>query len=58
MTTIEPTRFADAPAMLLAGIRRHHSFADVSQNIPVQWQEFIALVPLPGQIWFPIRRRD
>lgn len=47
---IEPARLADAPAMLLAGPRRHHAFADAARDIPGQWAELRALLPLPGQV--------
>lgn len=33
-------RFTDAPAMLLAGIRRHHRMSEVARTIPAQWEEF------------------
>jgi AraC family transcriptional regulator len=33
-------RFADAPAMLLVGIRRTHQFADVATGLVAQWAEF------------------
>jgi AraC family transcriptional regulator len=46
---IEPTRFADAPAMLLAGLRRHHSFTDAARTIVEQWADFRRVGRLPGQ---------
>ena len=49
MPTIDPTRFADAPAMLLAGLRRHHTFADAGRTIVEQWGDFVQLGRLPGQ---------
>lgn len=36
--------------MLFAGIRRKHSFASMAKDIPRQWDEFVALGKLPGQI--------
>ena len=45
--TIEPTRFAEGPPMLLAGVRRWHAFADAPRDIPAQWVEFHALSGLP-----------
>jgi AraC family transcriptional regulator len=45
----EPTRFESAPAFLLAGLRRIHSFGAAPRDIPAQWQEFAPLLPLPGQ---------
>ena len=50
MTSIEPTRFADGRAMLLAGLRRHHAFDDAATTIPRQWAELAAVLPLPGQV--------
>ena len=44
---IEPTRFADGAAMLLAGVRRWHAFADAPRDIPAQWMEFHQLPGLP-----------
>jgi AraC family transcriptional regulator len=35
-------RFQQGPAMLLAGLRRHHQFADAPRDIPSQWNEFDA----------------
>lgn len=35
--------------MLLAGVRRHHSFASAGQGIPAQWEEFNRLGTLPHQ---------
>ena len=50
MPPIEPSRYADGVAKLLAGIRRWHQFTDADVSIPSQWQEFQRLVPLSGQI--------
>jgi len=36
--------------MLLAGIRRTHSFASMGKDIPRQWDEFVKLGKLPGQV--------
>jgi AraC family transcriptional regulator len=36
--------------MLLAGIRRHHAFAEMAKGIPVQWEDFQKLGPLPTQV--------
>ena len=47
--TIDPTRFAEGRAMLLAGIRRHHAFATASDTIPAQWRDLGAMGTLPGQ---------
>ncbi len=35
--------------MLLAGVRRRHTFADAAAAIPAQWRDLAALGPLPGQ---------
>ncbi len=45
-----PARFEDGRAMLLAGVRRHHPFAESGQNIAGQWRQLQALGPLPGQL--------
>lgn len=49
MPLLEPTRIADGHAMLLAGLRRHHGFAEAVATIPAQWEDFRRLGPLPGQ---------
>lgn len=36
--------------MLLAGIRRRHTFAAMSEEIPRQWDDFQKLGALPGQV--------
>ena len=36
--------------MLLAGLRRHHSFADSPSSIPEQWDDFARLGRIPGQV--------
>lgn len=43
-------RFESAPALLLAGLRRIHTFDAAPREIPAQWQEFAPLLPLPDQI--------
>ena len=40
MNPIEPDRFEDGRPMLLAGIRRHHGFAESARTVPAQWEEF------------------
>lgn len=42
MNSLNP-RFAEAPAMVLVGIRRHHKISEASATVPAQWQEFRAL---------------
>lgn len=46
---IEPARWEDGRPMLLGGLRRHHAYADAARDIPAQWREFAATLPLPGQ---------
>ena len=36
--------------MLFAGIRRQHSFASMGKGIPRQWDDFVKLGELPGQV--------
>ena len=48
MSPIEPTRYADGRARLLAGVRRTYGF-DQAAGIPAQWGELEAMLPLPGQ---------
>lgn len=48
MSAIEPLRYADGPARLLAGVRRTYTF-DQGAAITAQWGELEAMLPLPGQ---------
>jgi AraC family transcriptional regulator len=50
MSSLEPLRYEDGRPMLLAGLRRKHTFADVADGIPRQWKDFLKLGKLPGQI--------
>lgn len=50
MTAIQPIRIAEGRAMLLAGLRRHHTYAGAAEGIPAQWRELVALGTLPGQV--------
>ena len=50
MSTLEPVRYVQGRPMLLAGIRRHHAFAEMAKGIPVQWEDFQKLGPLPTQV--------
>ena len=50
MGSLQPKRYEDGRPMLLAGIRRHHTFASVGNDIPRQWDEFVALGALPSQV--------
>ena len=49
MTRIEPDRIVEGPAMLMAGLRRVHSYSGAVESIPAQWQAFRELGTLPGQ---------
>jgi predicted transcriptional regulator YdeE len=52
MTTdaLQPARYEDGRAILLAGLRRHHEFEESVRTIPEQWQELRSLGAMPGQI--------
>ena len=50
MSNLRVQRFEDGRPMLLAGIRRRHSFASMGVDIPRQWHEFEKLGELPGQV--------
>lgn len=41
-----PVRRTDAPAMLLAGVRRTHGFADAERTIAAQWADFRELAAI------------
>jgi AraC family transcriptional regulator len=47
MNSLEPSRFVDGQPMLLAGLRRHHSYTGAAESIPAQWQAFRALDDIP-----------
>lgn len=36
--------------MLFAGIRRKHTFASMGRDVPRQWEDFLKLGKLPGQL--------
>lgn len=40
MTETQPVRFEERDGMLLAGVRRYHSFAASEAGIEAQWREF------------------
>lgn len=42
-------RLENGRARLLAGIRRHHGYAESVKTIPEQWEDFVKLGELPGQ---------
>jgi AraC family transcriptional regulator len=50
MSKLEPLRYEEGRPMLFAGLRRKHSFASMAEDIPRQWQEFVELGALPGQV--------
>jgi AraC family transcriptional regulator len=50
MSNREPQRYEDGRPMLLAGIRRKHTFASMGSDIPRQWENFLKLDTLPGQV--------
>lgn len=45
-----PARFETHRPMLLAGLRRWYGFAEGPVQIPLDWQRFVARLPLPGQV--------
>jgi predicted transcriptional regulator YdeE len=50
MSGVQPIRYEDGRPMLLAGIRRKHSFASMAKGLPDQWHEFEKLPTLPEQV--------
>ena len=50
MSKLEPLRYENGRPMLFGGLRRQHTFAETAQSIPRQWQDFLALGRLPGQL--------
>jgi predicted transcriptional regulator YdeE len=50
MSRLEVDRYENGRPMLLAGIRRKHTFASISHEIPLQWGDFQKLGALPGQV--------
>lgn len=50
MSTLQPQRYEQGRPMLLAGIRRKHTFASMGKDIPHQWDEFVKLGKLPAQV--------
>ena len=45
--SLEPIRFEQGRPMLLAGLRRQHTFADAARGIAAQWREFRQMDPIP-----------
>lgn len=50
MSALQPVRYEQGRPMLFAGLRRKHTFAALSQEIPRQWDDFSKLGALPGQV--------
>jgi predicted transcriptional regulator YdeE len=50
MSKLEPVRYEQGKPMLFAGLRRKHTFASSGKGIPRQWEDFLKLGKLPGQI--------
>jgi AraC family transcriptional regulator len=50
MSTFQPARYEQGRPMLFAGVRRKHAFAEMSKEIPRQWDDFNKLGQLPGQV--------
>ena len=50
MSTLKVQRYEQGRPMLFAGLRRKHTFASMNQDIPRQWDEFVKLGTLPGQV--------
>ena len=50
MSDLEPVRFEQGRPMLFTGIRRTHTFATMGHDIPRQWDDFLKLGTLPGQV--------
>ena len=49
-SNLEPQRYEQGRPMLFAGIRRKHTFASMGKDIPRQWDDFLKLGELPGQV--------
>lgn len=49
MSIIQPNRFDDRRAFLLAGLRRVHSSVSAPESIPAQWQDFVSYLPLENE---------
>jgi AraC family transcriptional regulator len=50
MSNLQPLRYEQGRPMLLAGLRRQHTFAGMGKDIPRQWDDFLKLGTLPGQV--------
>jgi AraC family transcriptional regulator len=53
-SSANPERFEDGRPMLLAGLRRRHSFAEVEAGVVEQWREFLLREAVPNRVgtWF------
>lgn len=49
MNTFQPNRYEHGHAMLFAGLRQYHQYAEAATHIPTQWCAFAAQLPLPAQ---------
>ena len=49
-SNLEPQRYEQGRPMLLAGIRRKHTFASMGKDMPRQWDDFLKLGELPEQV--------
>lgn len=49
MPIIQPIRFDDREAFMLAGLRRIHSTESAPDSIPAQWQDFVSHLPLENE---------
>jgi AraC family transcriptional regulator len=50
MASLQPVRYEEGRPMLLAGIRRHHTFATMATSIPHQWDDFQKFGAVSGQV--------
>jgi predicted transcriptional regulator YdeE/heme-degrading monooxygenase HmoA len=49
-SSLQPVRYERGRPMLLAGLRRHHSFAESGSGITEQWQQFRSIGHVNGQV--------
>lgn len=52
MAKLEPPRFENRQAMVIAGLRGHITFANWA-GIPEQWERFVRSGPVPGKVGAP-----
>ena len=50
MSVLQPIRFVDGEPMLMAGLRRRHTFADAVRDIPAQWRDFASFGEVPSRV--------